>query len=390
MPYHNTPSNTRSSANLSSQQGFTLVEILTVMLVLVAIASITVEASKDFVFQQRYEVTKDRYAKIRKAIIGDPEQVINGMPNIEGFVKDVGRLPFALQELLNGNFCSDTRYFTQADCEGATPAHTWSATPNWQGPYIESTKAFSDEKAISDGWGNAGSGNYGWEVKHYSDCAARTVTTDINSAQCMSIQSIGAVSAGVYGDAYPDIASRLSIEETDWKININGINANVMASGIAGNCTISSQPTDQPTCELIGRTWTSTPPTDETECTALSGIWDSGSSSCSITGMCSGTAKPASKLGCESVGGNWNYDDSPVLCLKIGSETSSNQATIKEDGREHLLSFNFPTPIKLGKTSIGVYEYDSGVPECTSNEYKGVAAIEMNLIPNSTLPIINW
>lgn len=44
-------------------QGFTLVELLVVMLVLVALSSITLDFTKDFAFQGRYEVTKDRYEK---------------------------------------------------------------------------------------------------------------------------------------------------------------------------------------------------------------------------------------------------------------------------------------------------------------------------------------
>ena len=102
------------------QQGFTLIEVLAVMLVLVAIATITVESSKDFVFQNRYQVTQDRYDKIKQAIIGNPNQVVNGQPNISGFVADMGRLPNCLRELIDGycaiGACSDGSNASQTTC----------------------------------------------------------------------------------------------------------------------------------------------------------------------------------------------------------------------------------------------------------------------------------
>ncbi len=137
----------------TKQTGFTLVELLVVMLLLVAMASVTIETTSELAFQNRFEVTKDRYEKIRRAIIGRPDVLINGQPDISGFVADVGRLPFALQELLDGNFCSDTRFFTSSDCTSG--GGTWATTPNWNGPYISSTKAFDDNLALADGWGNA-------------------------------------------------------------------------------------------------------------------------------------------------------------------------------------------------------------------------------------------
>ena len=142
----------------NQQKGFTLVEVLTVMLVLAAMASVTVETASTLAFQGRYEVTKDRYAKIKAAILGNPNIVVNGQPNISGFVADVGRLPFALQELLDGNIAAQIpSYFTQLrNCMLTADAGSWIPTPNWNGPYISSTQSATDTNALSDGWGNTG------------------------------------------------------------------------------------------------------------------------------------------------------------------------------------------------------------------------------------------
>ena len=162
---------------IKKQTGFTLVELLVVMLILVALTSVTLESTKDFAFQGRYEVTKDRYDKIKRAIIGRPDVLINGQPDISGFVADMGRLPDNIRELFQSGYCVtsggsapadlDTK-FRPALCTGDWKWSTTKCTDNtntseltcigghiwlgqklssgllygWNGPYISSTKSF--------------------------------------------------------------------------------------------------------------------------------------------------------------------------------------------------------------------------------------------------------
>ena len=180
-----------SRVDKNKTQGFTLVELLVVMLVLVALSSITLDFTKDFAFQGRYEVTKDRYDKIKRAIIGRPDVLINGQPDISGFVADMGRLPNNIRELLDQNYCSvdssidETNSGTaQADCNAITASSwvtqraytsasctndtytsqttceansgTWIIIGNgWNGPYLTTSKDFLANNAFSDGWGRA-------------------------------------------------------------------------------------------------------------------------------------------------------------------------------------------------------------------------------------------
>lgn len=187
------------------QQGFTLVEVITVMLVLVAIASITVESSKDFVFQNRYDITKDRYEKIKKAIIGDPNQVINGQPNIEGFVKDVGRLPFNLHELTDG-YCSDnTGYKDKANCIGIL---------------IWTDKTFlSSKEVLKDGWGND------WNY-------------DASNRITVKLYSVGKNGSTVnneieYDKDYPS-TDNIAIIESDWKVDISQLRFLIKSNNNSG------------------------------------------------------------------------------------------------------------------------------------------------------------
>lgn len=348
-------------AGFNQQKGFTLVEVLTVMLVLIAVASVTIETASTLAFQGRDEITKDRYAKIKAAILGNPAIVVNGQPNISGFVADVGRLPFALQELLDGNFCTDTGYFNSSDC--TTNGGAWAPTPNWKGPYISSTQPATGTNALSDGWGNTGLGNYGWFVTFFD--AAGNPTTSIAAAANMNIQSLGkdgCISLGgtcsgteIYDADYPNTAVLPSIRLQDWTANADGITAMIMASSISGTCALSPSP-----------------PTDPTICTLTGG---SGS-------PCAGFTVPTSRLGCQSVAGTWT-DTPSNLCIKITrsstvyiSEGALPIPTILEDGRNHLVNFtsvyhdannNFgrdageTSYIPIGNISIGIY-----APDCVS------------------------
>lgn len=326
----------------NKQKGFTLVEVLTVMLVLVAVASVTVETGSELAFQGRYEVTKDRYEKIKKAIIGDPNQIVNGQPNIEGFVKDVGRLPFALRELLVEGFCSDTRYFTSTTCTDNSAGWTDNGY-GWKGPYISSTQSWNNPSALSDDWGNIGDGNYGWAVAFLD--STDTPTYNIASAVSMNIQSKGkdqstVATTAIYDKDYPP--NQPSIKPQDWQVNINNISVMVMPSSVSGNCALS--PADPATCTLTGGTYE--PP-------------------------CTGFTAPTSRLGCQSVAGIWT--DSPSkLCLKMlhGSTAynPSQSQTITENGREQLVSFANTYNVPAGK-AIGFLfnDADTTDTDCSTN-----------------------
>jgi len=321
-------------------QGFTLVELLVVMLVLVALSSITLDFTKDFAFQGRYEVTKDRYDKIKRAIIGRPDVLINGQPDISGFVADMGRLPRNIQELLVQNYCapdyriskgnpdipsthgtdykawciadnaaaavkwveqstnadcSDSTNSTQMECEAANKV--WSG---WKGPYLTLQKADYKPNAFSDGWGNQASTsdftdhNYGWKLVHQkSDSSVITIATlntslaAIDDAVTLSMQSIGKSDNTTKGyDAdYPLSGALPSIRHNDWTIGVSsGLMVRVQAPISFSSCEITDPP-DKLSCEAAGQLWF--PATTRCEnttalasCTASPLIWDSVNSIC--------------------------------------------------------------------------------------------------------------
>jgi len=354
MPENRPYSKNSPSLYEHPQQGFTLVELLVVMLVLVALASITIETSKDFVFQQRYEVTKDRYAKIKKAIIGNPNQVINGQPNIEGFVKDVGRLPFKLEELTNG-YCEDNVAYHADEPACTTATKTWN------------TKTYlSSDKVLKDGWGND------WIVNN-------PVT---------NIQSLGKdnlAGGSDYNVDYP--ATATAINQNDWKVDISLLKVSI---NTPYNGACSAETCSNPVYTTQADCIAPIPPS----------IW----------------VIPTSKANCEAGGESWTPTPKPI-CIRLTHNnvnyvTDSTSLSVQENGREQLISgFNFyqdanddgiqdageniltNTLIPIGKATIAIHTYTISSSTCESAFYNSTLhsdTIDLTMIPNTTLPTINW
>lgn len=246
----------------SKQKAFTLVELLTVMVVLVALATITVKSTAQFSFDSRYQITEDRYNKIKTAILGNPNQTINGHPSVSGFVADMGRLPHCLRELIDGK-CVDTDTPPTASQKNAD-TKLWYG---WRGSYIETNNNPSITNALADGWGNVAQcfntttplndyliqtscqnagytwifGNYGW----YFD----------KSSNQLTIKSYGKDGlpngTNEYDRDYPPPNSPIMVKSTDWLSTESTINVNVLSK----MNVIISRPTDSATCTNYGGTW---------------------------------------------------------------------------------------------------------------------------------------
>jgi prepilin-type N-terminal cleavage/methylation domain-containing protein len=213
-----------SKLELGNQRsnGFTLVEMTVVLLLITLLASVAVRETAELGFQTRYEQTKERLDMIKQAILGNPKQVINGQQAVSGFVADMGRLPMSVRELIdisagstgycgnktyvnqticesNGSvwfsFCSNSTYSNQQACEtnnalwmgrksfgfcsdalyqnnqtqclanGKKWAHLFYG--GWNGPYLSISENPAEPDALTDGWGNqstlATDQSYGWQ-----------------------------------------------------------------------------------------------------------------------------------------------------------------------------------------------------------------------------------
>ncbi len=120
---------------MKSPFGFTLTEILMVLLLVSILSAVVIPQFVDFGDEAKKAVTNDRLLAFKLAIIGDSRIVSNGAYLQPGFEAQVGDLPNNLDELVT---------------QGALPAYNPFTKRGWRGPYISN----SDSSWNRDGWGN--------------------------------------------------------------------------------------------------------------------------------------------------------------------------------------------------------------------------------------------
>ena len=322
--------------NFKNETGFTLVELMMVLLIIAVTTKIVTVSFVDIGYSARYEQTKERLESIRQAILGNPKQIINGQQAVSGFVADMGRLPVNLRELVdNSNPYSDCDLNSTNDADGDGDAThdlcpSWIIDPTynsglgsgWRGPDLTVSNNPANPDAFTDGWGRERKGycrkvdytdqasceasgfiwtttgddyNYGWYFNSWS--------FPYPDAQLI-IQSYGKdhlFSGTDYDADYPVPTSQPIVSNTDWLVNISGgVSVNFIKSTRAipniSFCTDATKIT-KATC-LPPETWyggcDKATYFNKTSCTNAAGTWVSCSDGTSAT-----------KPDCELVGKNW-------------------------------------------------------------------------------------
>lgn len=114
-----------------SDHGFTLIEVVIVIIIVGVIASVATMKLSETVQTAEYEQTKKELDALAVAVTGDPHAYASGAQADFGYVGDVGALPPDLDALV------------------ANPG----GFSTWKGPYIESGAKAGDFK--QDAWGVA-------------------------------------------------------------------------------------------------------------------------------------------------------------------------------------------------------------------------------------------
>ncbi len=131
-----------------NESGFTLIELVIIIVVLGIIAAVAIPKFGDLTENSKINATKEEMLHIKRAIIGDPQVVSGGEYINRGFEGDVGHAPGSLTDLVSKpDSVSVYDKFTRL---------------GWNGPYIDSTGLVY----LNDAWGQ----NYTY------NSSARTIT----------------------------------------------------------------------------------------------------------------------------------------------------------------------------------------------------------------------
>lgn len=116
------------------ERGFTLIEIVMVIILLGIVAVVAIPRFMDFSGAAKVNVTRQKMEVLRKGVVGDPSAVAAGTYSSRGYRGDVGSMPSVLG-LLTSNTVAWNRY----------------TKTGYNGPYID----VSSGDPFNDAWGNA-------------------------------------------------------------------------------------------------------------------------------------------------------------------------------------------------------------------------------------------
>lgn len=131
------------------QGGFTLIELVIVIVVLGIIAAVAIPKFGNFAENSKINATKEEMIALKRAIVGNPAAVSGGSYIDRGFEGDVGFAPSLLTDLVNK--------------PGSVSVYNQLTRLGWNGAYIDS----SGGDYIKDAWGD----NYVYSF------ASRTITS---------------------------------------------------------------------------------------------------------------------------------------------------------------------------------------------------------------------
>ena len=113
----------RVDSKSSHDTGFTMIELVMVIVVMAALAAVSVPRINDFITNSKIQASKNEMLQIRAAISGTPDRTAGGRYVDRGYVGDVGALPTSLNDLL-----------TQP---GAVSDYDYFSRTGWNGPYLQ-------------------------------------------------------------------------------------------------------------------------------------------------------------------------------------------------------------------------------------------------------------
>lgn len=122
------------------QQGFSLVEILMVLVLIGILSAIAVPSLLNFSNDAKRALTNEKLAILKAAIVGDGRRAMAGKPTNLGYERHCNALPTTLADLI-----------TQPAAGVCAAAYNPFTKRGWRGPYVSNT----DANYATDAWGTA-------------------------------------------------------------------------------------------------------------------------------------------------------------------------------------------------------------------------------------------
>jgi prepilin-type N-terminal cleavage/methylation domain-containing protein len=119
----------------SACSGFTLIELVIIIVVLGILATFSIAKYSDFLQESKIAATRTEMATIKRAIIGNPQIIAGGHYVDVGFAGNVGHSPAQLLDLVRK--------------PDSISAYNVISRLGWNGPYLDS----SGNDYLKDAWG---------------------------------------------------------------------------------------------------------------------------------------------------------------------------------------------------------------------------------------------
>lgn len=123
-----------SQDNKLGRAGFTLIELVVIIVILGLISAVAVPSWRGLVESSRVAATQEEMSTIRAAIVGNPGSTVGGQRVDRGFEGDVGFAPARLNDLISK--------------PDSIPEFNQLSRSGWNGPYI----AVEAVRPFHDGW----------------------------------------------------------------------------------------------------------------------------------------------------------------------------------------------------------------------------------------------